>query len=145
MGSISVTQIQSNQLNRISRSGGDILHAIKNSDPGFKAFGEAYFSMVEFGAIKAWKRHSRMTLNFIVPHGSIHFVFIDDLGLVREEILGLNSCYKRLTVPPMIWFGFKGLAFPYSLLMNIADIPHDPNESETICFNSINFNWNLRK
>jgi dTDP-4-dehydrorhamnose 3,5-epimerase len=118
---------------------------MKSTDPGFIDFGETYFSMVEYGSTKAWKRHLRMTLNLIVPHGLIHFVFIDENGDLREDILGLDICYNRLTVPPMIWFGFKGLSSPYSLLMNIADIPHDPKESETLELGNIYFDWNLKK
>ena len=53
--------------------GGDVLHAMKYSDKGFTGFGEAYFSTIEPGIIKAWKRHRKMTLNLIVPFGAIRF------------------------------------------------------------------------
>jgi dTDP-4-dehydrorhamnose 3,5-epimerase len=140
MGSISVDEIMVTPLKRIAVAGGDVLHGMKCSDPGFMDFGEAYFSLIETGAIKAWKRHLRMTLNFVVPVGAVHFVFIDDQGVVREEVVGLDR-YVRLTVPPGIWFGFKGLLAPYSLLMNIADIPHDPVEIERKGLEEIEFNW----
>ena len=129
MGAVGVDQILVTPLKRIPLAGGDVLHGIKCTDPGFVNFGEAYFSMIEPDVVKGWKRHLRMTLNFVVPVGKIHFVFIDDLGEGREEIVGLDR-YVRLTIPPGIWFAFRGLASPYSLLMNIADIPHDPAEIE---------------
>ena len=52
-------------------------HAIKKTDIGFLSFGEAYFSSVEYKLIKGWKKHKKMTLNFIVPIGKIKFVIHD--------------------------------------------------------------------
>jgi dTDP-4-dehydrorhamnose 3,5-epimerase len=144
MGAMSVNQIVVTPLKRISVVGGDVLHAMKCSDPGFVDFGEAYFSQIELGAVKAWKRHLRMTLNFVVPVGAVKFVFVDDEGAMREEVLALDR-YARLTVPPGIWFGFKGLVAPYSLLLNVADIPHDPDEIERKDAGAFLFDWKGKK
>lgn len=124
---VSVGRIIVSPLQRISVTGGDVMHALKFGDPGFVGFGEAYFSAVLDGAVKAWKRHRRMTLNLVVPVGEVRFVFIDDTAGRREETAGADR-YVRLTVPPGIWFGFQGLAHAGSLLLNVADIPHDPTE-----------------
>ena len=51
----------------INVSEGDVFHGMKSIDNGFKGFGEAYFSSIKMGMIKAWKRHHIMTLNIIVP------------------------------------------------------------------------------
>jgi len=143
MGAVSVTQLLITPLKRIKVAGGDVLHGMKCSDPGYLDFGEAYFSIVEAGAIKAWKRHLRMTLNFVVPLGEVLFVFMDEEGVIREEVVGKNR-YVRLTVPPGIWFGFKGLFSPYSLVLNVADIPHDSSEIERKNLDEINYNWKLK-
>ncbi len=74
MGAVDLEQIQVTQLKRISVIGGDVLHALKCTDTGFQGFGEAYFSMAEAGAVKAWKLHRRMTLNLVVPVGEVRFV-----------------------------------------------------------------------
>ena len=58
--------------------GGDVSHAMKISDPGFAGFGEVYFSNIEPGVVKAWKRHRQMTLNLVVSVGAIRFVMFDD-------------------------------------------------------------------
>ena len=72
MGAVSVNQILITPLKRIQVAGGDVLHGIKCSDPGYVDFGEVYFSIVEVGAIeKRRKRHLRMTLNFVVPVGTV--------------------------------------------------------------------------
>lgn len=115
-------------LRKISVSGGDVLHALRHSDNGYIGFGEAYFSIIDYGVIKAWKLHQKMTLNLIVPFGEVRFVFISsDFTQRREECIGISN-YARLTVPPGIWFGFEGLASPSSMLLNISDIEHDSSE-----------------
>ena len=125
--------------------GGDVMHGMKSSDPGYKGFGEAYFSNIEQGAVKAWKRHMRMTMNVVVPVGQVKFVFrcvtSDGVEEFRIEEIGVDR-YARLTVPPGIWFGFQGLHTPQSLLLNIANIPHDPNEVERLALTDINYDWN---
>jgi len=129
-------------LARIATSGGDVLHAMKQSDAGYSGFGEAYFSWVAAGAVKAWKRHTRMTMNVVVPVGQARFVFrLDGTEEFRVEEIGVAR-YARLTVPPGIWFGFKGLLEPQSLVLNIASIPHDPNEVERLTLSEIKYDWN---
>ena len=142
MGSVSVKHILVSPLKRIPLPEGDVLHGMKRGDPGYVDFGETYFSMIEAGAVKAWKRHLRMTLNLIVPVGAVQFVFVDDKSTTREEIVGVEVArYVRLTVPPGIWFGFKGLFSPHSMLMNVADIPHDPTEIQRKGLAEIAFDW----
>jgi dTDP-4-dehydrorhamnose 3,5-epimerase len=97
------------------------------------------------GAIKAWKLHKKMYMNLIVPVGLIRFVFcMDDKfkNNFRIEEIGYQS-YSRITVPPGIWFGFMGLGEQKNLILNIANIEHDPNEIERLDTNSIDFNWNI--
>lgn len=142
MGTIGLDQIRVIPLARIHAVGGDVLHAMKQTDKGFTGFGEAYFSLVLHGAVKAWKRHTRMTMNLVVPIGSVRFVFMDDATCTsREEVLGEDR-YARVTVPPGIWFGFQGLATPASLIFNLASIVHDPLEVERRPASDIDYNWN---
>ena len=137
---MNVNQILVTPLKRIPNIHGDILHVMKNIDAGYLNFGEVYFSIIKKGAIKAWKRHLRMTLNLVVPVGNVQFVFMDDKRNFRVETVGEGN-YVRLTVPPCIWFGFIGLESPQSLLMNCADIPHEPDEIERKELEAIAFEW----
>jgi dTDP-4-dehydrorhamnose 3,5-epimerase len=142
MGTMSLNDILITPLARIPTAGGDVLHAMKQSDGGYAGFGEAYFSCVGRGAVKAWKRHTRMTMNVIVPVGQVRFVFrLDGADAFRVEEIGVDH-YARLTVPPGIWFGFQGMAAPQSLLLNIASIPHDQHEVERMALSEIHFVWN---
>ncbi len=131
-------------LDIIEAPGGSVMHAMREIDAGFSGFGEAYFSVVKSNAIKAWKRHHSMTLNLVVPVGKIRFVIFDDrdgLGGNFQEIIISRDNYCRLTVPPMIWIGFQGMDNNDSVLLNIADINHNPSEVDKKGINEINFDW----
>lgn len=145
MGAMTPDDIKLTVLKRMNTNGGDVLHAMKHSDIGFSGFGEAYFSCVNPLAVKAWKRHKRMTLNLVVPVGTVKFVFFienkNGKTLFRTEEVGETN-YVRLTIPPRIWFGFQGLGKSTSLILNIADISHEEGEVERASIPEFNFEWN---
>ena len=130
---------------RIANAKGDILRALKCSGNGYVDFGEAYFSFIHPHAIKGWKRHHRVTLNLVVPVGTVRFVIFDDrsgsltAGIFSEVTLGKGN-HARLTVPPGLWVAFQGLD-ALNLLLNIADEEHDPAEAETAELEAIAFAW----
>ena len=134
-------------LSIIDTKGGVVLHAMKSCDPGFFGFGESYFSTIESNAIRGWKLHHEMVLNLIVPVGSVRFVIFDNRVDSRTEgkfgdFVLSPSNYGRLTVPPNLWVGFQGIDLQDSLILNIASIPHDPNESESRKLSEIGYDWN---
>lgn len=117
-------------LRRIPTGKGDVLHAMKATDPGYTGFGECYFSEVYSGQKKGWKRHNRMTLNLVVVTGAIRFTIANDEGETTEVTLGPEVNYQRLTVAPGLWMAFEGVAETTSLLMDIIPEPHDPSECD---------------
>ena len=129
-------------LKQIIDERGKVMHMLRNDSEGFVGFGEVYFSWVKQGAIKAWKYHQNMTLNLVVPLGEISFVFHikDQENCFRTENIG-EEHYVRLTVPPGIWFGFQGRGSGQSLLMNLADMAHDPDEVLRGKKSEIVYNW----
>jgi dTDP-4-dehydrorhamnose 3,5-epimerase len=144
MGAVSLEDIIVTPLAKIQVDGGNVLHGLKKSDDRFFGFGEAYFSSIDSGAVKAWKLHSTMIMNLIVPFGAVRFVFCLDNekeSNFRIEEIGEDN-YSRLTVPAGIWFGFIGVANPKSLILNIANIEHDKNEVKQKEISTILFNWN---
>ncbi len=133
MGVVDISGVALFPLNIIQLPDGDVLHGLKQSDSSFHSFGEAYFSTVKQHSVKAWKKHLEMTLNLVVPVGKIKFVIHDDReesptrGCFREITLSREN-YCRLVIDPGLWFGFTGLDAGINLLLNIADIEHDPDE-----------------
>jgi len=136
-------------LKQIKIQKGNILHAFKVTDEGYVNFGEAYFSQIQYGAVKGWKRHRRFRLNIIVPVGEIKFVIFDDrhnsatLGQYKEYILSPSKNYKRLTVAPGLWMAFQGLNRNTSMLLDIIPELHTPDESDNLPLDSIKYNFNI--
>lgn len=122
-------------LRQIFDERGKVMHMLREDSPGFARFGEIYFSCVNPGAIKAWHLHKRMTLNYAVIYGEIKCVLFDDRpgsptrGEVAEFFLSPEN-YCLVTVPPLLWNGFKGIGDKAAIVANCATLPHDPSEIE---------------
>jgi len=122
-------------LKQIYHSKGDVFHAMKKSDAGYSGFAEAYFSTINYNDTKPWKKHLEMTLNFVVPMGEIRIVIYDDRdnSNTKGEFLDVTlgpANYQRITIPPRLWVAFSGLGKEYNLLLNLADLEHNPLEVE---------------
>lgn len=147
MEQINIQGVELHPLKHIIVPKGDIFHALKSTDEGYAGFGEAYFSQIESGAVKGWKRHNRMILNIIVPVGKIRFVVYDDRegsatnGKFQEVILSPESNYQRLTLAPGLWMAFQGMDKGLSMLMDIIPEPHDPSEADRKDIEEIKFNF----
>ena len=121
------------KLNIIPDDRGKILHIMKSSEDEFNTFGEVYCSTIYPGIVKGWHLHKEMTLNYVVLKGKIKFVLYDaredspTFRQIQEIIMGEEN-FVRVTVPPMVWNGFKGIGLEETFVINFTDIPHDPNE-----------------
>ena len=130
-----IAGVEVRPLRRIPDERGAIMHMLRADSEHFDRFGEIYFSMVYPGAIKGWHVHRRMTLNYAVPVGAVKLVCYDDRpgsateGNLLELFVGeLN--YALVTIPPLVWNGFKGIGTGPALVANCATEPHDPDEIE---------------
>ena len=117
------------------------MHILKRGELKNWNFNEAYFSKIKFNKIKAWKFHLKMTLNLTVPYGKVKFVFYS----VRDDqfrVIKLGEgYYARLTVPPKIWFGFKGISRHESIILNLSNVKHDSKEILRCKQSDIKFSW----
>ncbi len=144
MGKFMTEKLIVTPLSRITVADGDVLHALKSKDSTFSGFGEAYFSWIKPGKIKAWKMHSKMTMNLIVPVGNVRFVFTqNDANLKPKfEVIEIGEKnYSRITIPPNIWFGFQNQTLSSSLVLNLSNIEHDPSEVSAISIDAFQFDW----
>ena len=48
--------------------------------------------------------------------------------------------YQRLTIKPGLWMSFQGFD-QTNILLNFANIEHDPNESISLDLDKINYDW----
>ena len=138
-------------LRQIFDERGKVMHMLRKDSPVFSEFGEIYFSCTYPGAIKAWHLHKEMTLNYAVIHGSIKCVLFDDRpnsktrGCVEEYFLSPEN-YSLITVPPLVWNGWKGIGNETSIVANCANMPHDLNEIERkpVGDPSIPYDWQIQ-
>lgn len=122
------------QLKQIADNRGKIMHMLRSDSSIFKSFGEIYFSTVKPKIIKAWHLHKEATLNYVCIKGKVELALFDDrknsktYGLYQKIFLSPQE-YFLVTIPPMIWNGFKGLDNnDESIIANCLNQPHDENE-----------------
>lgn len=128
---------------------GAVLYFMKSDSIGFDVFGECYFSEVNPGIVKAWKKHLRQIQNITVPVGKIQLVLYDDrpgissFGQIEVYTICRPEYYYRITIPPGVWHGFKCMSDTPALLVNCANMKHDREESISLPYDdkSIPFNW----
>jgi dTDP-4-dehydrorhamnose 3,5-epimerase len=116
---------------------GSVMRMLRADDPHFTAFGEVYFSCINPGVIKGWRKHTRMVQNLAVPVGQVEVALYDGRAdsptyrQVQDVIVGPETNYALVLIPPGVWNAFKGLGVTVSVVANCASILHDPAESET--------------
>jgi dTDP-4-dehydrorhamnose 3,5-epimerase len=115
---------------------GAVLHMLRADSPLFRAFGEIYFSEINPGVLKGWKRHRRATQHLAVPRGRVRFALHDERpdsptrGATARCEIGRPDAYALLVIPPQVWYAWRCLGAEPALLVNCSDLPHDPGESE---------------
>jgi dTDP-4-dehydrorhamnose 3,5-epimerase len=128
-----ISGVKLTPLKQIFDERGKVMHMLREDSPEFVQFGEIYFSCTHPGVVKAWHLHKEMTLNYAVIHGEIKFVLFDDRidsptrGEVQEFFISPEN-YMLVTVPPMIWNGFKSVGTVASIVANCATLPHSVDE-----------------
>lgn len=126
------------KLEKITVENGDVLKIINKAEDNFQGFGEAYFSRIDLGAVKAWKRHLSMYMNLVVPIGEVKFNFIINDQLETYTIGETN--YSIISVPPGIWFGFEGLE-KINIVLNFSNIIHSDSEVERASIDNFSYKW----
>jgi len=138
-------------LKQIFDERGKVMHMLRADSPAYTKFGEVYFSCTHPGVVKAWHLHKEMVLNYAVIFGEIKIVLYDDrsesstCGEIQEIFLSPEN-YMLLTVPPLIWNGFKSIGPEASIIANCATIPHSDDEliRREPTDSDIPYNWNLQ-
>lgn len=120
-------------LKQIFDERGKVMHMLREDSSVFTRFGEIYFSSTYPGVVKAWHLHKKMTLNYAVVCGEIKLVLYDDRPLSPtkgelQEVFISPENYILVTVPPLIWNGFKCVGTQNAIVANCATLPHHSDE-----------------
>lgn len=146
-----ISGVKITQLYQVHDERGKVMRMLRSDDSHFQGFGEIYFSSIYPGAVKAWHRHKSMTLNYAVIQGQIKFVLFDDrpksptLGELMELYISPEN-YYLVTVPPLIWNGFKSVGGREALVANCSTLPHEIDEIERLPADSklVPYVWDLK-
>ena len=141
MGKKILDNIKVSKLKIIKIPQGNIMKALNKSELKKWTFGEAYFSKIKYGKIKAWKYHKKMNLQLVVPSGKVKFVFFSKKNNKFKVIEIGEKKYSRITVPAKIWFGFKGVNKRESIILSITNIKHNKKEILRCKKNEIKYKW----
>ena len=138
-------------LKQIFDERGKVMHMLREDSPNFRRFGEIYFSCTHPGVVKAWHLHKQMTLNYAVIYGEIKFVLFDDRensptkGEIQEFYISPEN-YLLVTVPPLIWNGFKCVGNKQAIVANCSTLPHSSDEivRKSAFDKSIPYKWEVQ-
>lgn len=129
---------------------GEVRHVLKNTDPEYSIdalpFGEAYLSILFPDFRKDWKLHSRCVSRLAVLVGSIEFALYDmretspTCGQFDRITVG-ETQHGLLVIPAGVAATWRNVSEGNTMILNIATMPHDPNESKIIPFEEISFVW----
>ena len=128
---------------------GKIMHIIKSTDNFLENFGEVYCSTIYPNIVKGWHSHRCVTINYFVLIGSINFVLFDNRNgsstknQIQEIPMG-QANNVLVSVPPLVWNGFKCTGLKEAFVLNIQNKPYNDNEVERLDpykNDLINYNW----
>jgi dTDP-4-dehydrorhamnose 3,5-epimerase len=123
-------------LNLIPDERGFLMEILRNDDPLFQRFGQAYVTAAYPGVVKAWHYHTRQTDHFCVVKGMAKVVLYDARpaspthGEINEFVIG-EQRPRLVVIPPMVYHGYKNIGTELVLLLNLPTEVYnyaDPDE-----------------
>ena len=129
---------------------GAVFHMLRSDAGMLDNVAEIYFSIVNPGVIKRWKRHKTMHMRLAVPKGKLKFVMYDEReksstkDVIQEIDVGeKDPDYKLINIPPLIWSSFQCISAEPAIVCNCASILHDPTEVDLLPIENdkIKYNW----
>ncbi len=123
-----------NKLQKFNDERGFVLQGMKYQDRESFGIREVYFSSVNYGFYKGWKKHQKMVLNLIVIEGKVLFYLANNEFTEFKEIIICKNDLQRITIMPNQWLSFTSLVKPSSTIMNIANLTNKEDITDNIPF-----------
>jgi dTDP-4-dehydrorhamnose 3,5-epimerase len=118
-----IHEAQCKQLKVIPDERGRLMEMIRNDDPFFKKFGQAYLTAAYPGVVKGWHYHKVQWDHFVVVKGMMKIVLYDardaspTSGVVNEFFMG-DQRPAILQIPPYVYHGFKCISDQEAMVIN---------------------------
>ena len=138
------------KLKMIPDDRGRLMEILRSDDKAFKKFGQVYMTTTYPGVVKAWHFHQKQIDNFACVHGKIRLALYDarknspTYKEINEFILSTDDPVL-VTIPKMVYHGFKGIADCESIVINTPTLPYNykkPAEQRLDPYdNDIKYDW----
>lgn len=138
--------IKIKNLKTVNNNKGNIF-PIHKKDELMKGFGEAYFSFIHPGVIKAWHLHNKMTTLYSLVEGDVMCVITKKKSNNKKRLfkkIRINIQSRKIVkVPPYFWVGFKAIGSKTAIVLNITSLPYLDDKPIRLDINnkSIEFDW----
>jgi dTDP-4-dehydrorhamnose 3,5-epimerase len=138
------------ELRFIKDDRGKLMEVVRNDDPFYSRFGQAYVTTAKPGVVKAWHYHKIQDDNIALVSGKIRFGLYDarEGSETHGEVMDISMDEEDpqlIHIPKGVFHGFKGLGDRESMVMNVPTEAYDhesPDEYRVDPFdNDIPFDW----
>jgi dTDP-4-dehydrorhamnose 3,5-epimerase len=116
---------------------GNLMEILRNDDPEFSGFGQAYITTCYPGVVKGWHCHQFQNDFFCGLQGMTKVVLYDGRpdspthGEVNEFFIGPHNPIC-VVIPMMVMHGFKGIDVGPSMVLNIPNMPYNRQEPDEL-------------
>jgi dTDP-4-dehydrorhamnose 3,5-epimerase len=149
MGNIMIDGLNIMPLKVITDERGKIMKMADSNSALFEKFGEIYFSFINPGIIKGWKKHQAAIQLFSVPIGTIKFVIYDDRpdSPTKNELQEIEcgeDNYQLIKMPANVWYSWKTTSTFPAMIASLTSEPHNPTEATSAEINNnsiIPYQW----
>ncbi len=114
---------------------GWLMEILRNDDPFFENFGQAYLTTTYPGVVKAWHYHMEQTDMIACLKGMIKLAIYDDRegsptkGVMNEFFIGELSP-RLVKVPKGLRHGWKCVSQETAFVLNCPDKTYDPKNPD---------------
>jgi dTDP-4-dehydrorhamnose 3,5-epimerase len=122
--------VRTKPLKVIADERGRLMEMLRADDEIFTKFGQVYLTAAYPGVVKAWHYHQKQTDHFVCVAGMMKLVLYDDRegsatrGLLNEFFVGEHNPVL-VTIPPLVFHGFKCISEREALVVNIPTEVYD--------------------
>ena len=122
--------VRTKQLKVVADERGRLMEMLRADDEVFSKFGQVYLTAAYPGVVKAWHYHEKQTDHFVCVSGMMKLVLFDDRegsatrGLINEFCVGEHNPVL-VTIPPLVFHGFKCISEREALVINIPSEVYD--------------------
>jgi dTDP-4-dehydrorhamnose 3,5-epimerase len=154
MGKNMIEGVKTKKLRVIPDERGWLMEILRADDELFEKFGQVYITTAYPNVVKAWHYHKKQTDNFTCIKGMMKVALCDareDSSTYKEvnEFFVGDKNFIILSVPPMVYHGFKAIGTETAYFLSIPTLPYNYEKPDEYRLSpdtkEIPYDWGLIK